>query len=234
MAGADDSLALLAWWRGLTNAMFADESPRHPVFVALKPTAEEFDLTPEPFLDLVSAFEQDQTVAAYETFADLRDYCRRSADPVGRIVLRLLGAYEEENVRLSDSVCTGLQLVNFWQDVSRDADIGRRYLPTEDMRRFGYPLDDFAARRSTPAFLDLMRFQVDRAEKLLLAGRPLADRLGGAVRGGGGPVCLRGTRGLPKAAGDRLPRVGQPADDRQAGRGGAAGRGDRTGGCAAR
>ena len=83
VAGAADSLALLDWWRTLTEGLFADEPPRHPVFVALKPTVRRFDLTPEPFLDLISAFEQDQTVSSYETFADLRDYCRRSADPVG-------------------------------------------------------------------------------------------------------------------------------------------------------
>ena len=177
--GADASLALLDWWRGETVAMFAGEPPRHPVFVALGPTAEAFGLTPDPFLDLTSAFEQDQTVTSYETFADLRDYCRRSADPVGRIVLKLLSAHTPENVRLSDSVCTGLQLVNFWQDVARDADLGRRYLPTEDMERFGYSLEDFAARRTSPAFRELMRSEVDRAEALLNAGRPLADRIGG-------------------------------------------------------
>ena len=177
--GADASLALLDWWRGETVATFADEPPRHPVFVALKPTAERFALSPEPFLDLVSAFEQDQTVTSYDTFADLRDYCRRSADPVGRVVLKLLSAFTPENVALSDSVCTGLQLINFWQDVARDADIGRRYLPSEDMERFGYSLDDYAARRTTPGFRDLVGFEVDRAEGMLNAGRPLADRIGG-------------------------------------------------------
>ena len=179
VGGAADSLALLDWWHEQTVSLFAGEPPRHPAFVALKPTAERFDLTPEPFLDLISAFEQDQTVSSYETFEDLRDYCRRSADPVGRIVLKLLSAHTPENVALSDSVCTGLQLINFWQDVNRDADIGRRYLPTEDLERFGYSLDDYAARRTTSAFVDLMRFELDRAEELLLAGRPLADRLGG-------------------------------------------------------
>ncbi|MFH5803859.1 squalene synthase HpnC [Alienimonas sp. DA493] len=177
--GAARSLALLDWWRGETTAMFAGEPPRHPVFVALQPTAERFDLTVEPFLDLISAFEQDQTVAAYDDYGDLRDYCRRSADPVGQIVLKLLSAHTPEHVGLSDSVCTGLQLINFWQDVARDADIGRRYLPTADMQRFGYSLDDYAARRTTAAFVDLMRFEVDRAEALLSTGRPLADRLGG-------------------------------------------------------
>ena len=179
VAGADDSLALLAWWRDLTEATFAGEPPRHPVLVALKPTIEGFGLTAEPFLDLISAFEQDQTTTGYETFGDLRDYCRRSADPVGRIVLKLLGASSPANVRLSDSVCTGLQLVNMWQDAARDADIGRRYLPAEDMRRFGYSVEEWEDRRDGPAFRDLLRFETDRADGLLRAGRPLADAVGG-------------------------------------------------------
>ena len=177
--GADASLVLLAWWRDLTEALFAGDPPRHPVFITLGPTVGEFDLTAGPFLDLISAFEQDQTVAGYATFADLRDYCRRSADPVGRIVLKLLEASDEQNVRLSDDVCTGLQLINMWQDVARDADLGRRYLPAADMERFGYAIGDWEDRRDVPAFRDLMRFQVDRAEGLLRSGRPLADRLGG-------------------------------------------------------
>ena len=179
VAGAEPSLALLAWWRELTVTMPEGVSPRHPVFVALKPTVMEFGLTPDPFLDLISAFEQDQTVAAYETFDDLRDYCRRSADPVGRIVLKLLGAHDGTNVRLSDDVCTGLQLVNMWQDVARDADLGRRYLPADDMERFGYSVEDWEDRRDTPAFRDLLRFQIDRAAGLLASGRPLAGSIGG-------------------------------------------------------
>ena len=211
--GADASLELLAWWRGLTEALFAGEPPRHPVFVALRPTIERFGLTAGPFLDLVSAFEQDQTAPDYATFADLRDYCRRSADPVGRIVLKLLGAYEEESVRLSDSVCTGLQLINFWQDVGRDAEIGRRYLPAEDMQRFGYSGEDFAARRTNAAFRDLLRFEVDRAEASLRAGRPLADRLGGRFgvaidlfAAGGLEVC-RKLRGIGFRVWDERPTV---------------------------
>ena len=193
--GAADSLALLDWWRGLTRACF-DGHAAHPVFVALRPTVVRFGLDERPFLDLISAFEQDQTVAEYESFADLRDYCRRSADPVGRIVLKLLDADGGENRRLSDSVCTGLQLINFWQDVARDADIGRCYLPHEDRERFGYADADLAARRTTPAFLDLMRFEVDRAESFLTAGLPLARRLRGRPRvvvdlfaRGGSAVC---------------------------------------------
>ena len=208
VAGADDSLALLAWWRDLTEATFAGEPPRHPVLVALKPTIEGFGLTAEPFLDLISAFEQDQTTTGYETFGDLRDYCRRSADPVGRIVLKLLGASSPANVRLSDSVCTGLQLVNMWQDVARDADIGRRYLPTEDMAAVRVSRSRIGRPGGTrPAFRDLLRFEVDRADELLRAGRPLADAIGGRF---GVAVDLFAAGGLAvcgEAAGDRLRRV---------------------------
>ena len=213
--GADASLALLDWWRELTEAMFAGGPPRHPVFVALQPTVGAFGLTPGPFLDLISAFEQDQTVTEYETFDDLRDYCRRSADPVGRIVLKLLGASTPGNVRLSDSVCTGLQLINFWQDVARDADLGRRYLPAEDMARFGYSPEDFAARRTTPAFLDLMRFEADRAADLLAAGRPLADAIGGRfgvavdLFAAGGLAVCRKLRAIDHRVWDVRPTVGK-------------------------
>lgn len=175
------SLELLGWWRQELAACYAGES-RHPVFVALSQTIEEFAIPAQPFEDLLSAFEQDQIVTEYETFDQLRDYCRRSADPVGRLVLYLCRQYEPENVAWSDSICTGLQLANFWQDVNRDWDIGRIYLPKEDRDRFGYPRKDFEARRTTPAFLDLMRFEVDRAREFLEGGLPLIPRLPGRLQ----------------------------------------------------
>ncbi|HEX6985146.1 MAG TPA: squalene synthase HpnC [Planctomycetaceae bacterium] len=181
VAGADDSLRLLDWWQAELDDCFAGRT-WHPVFVALAETVARHDLPKRPFDDLISAFRQDQVKTRYETFDELRDYCRRSADPVGRIVLRLCGRYDERNVALSDSVCTGLQLVNFWQDVARDFAIGRVYLPREDRERFGYSEEDLANRRTTPAFLDLMRYEVDRARSLLRRGLPLADRLPGRLK----------------------------------------------------
>lgn len=175
------SLELLGWWRTELTACFAGEC-RHPVFVALSRTIEEFAIPAEPFEDLLSAFEQDQVVTEYETFAQLRDYCRRSADPVGRLVLYLCRQYETENVAWSDSICTGLQLANFWQDVNRDWDMGRIYLPNEDRERFGYSREDFEARRTTEAFPNLMRFEVDRAREFLEAGLPLIPRLPGRLQ----------------------------------------------------
>ncbi len=163
---------LLTWWSGQLEACYRGET-RHPVFVALLPTIAEFQIPPEPFRDLLSAFQQDQTVREYATFHQLRDYCRRSADPVGRLVLYLCRQHRPETVAWSDSICTGLQLANFWQDVSRDADISRCYLPREDRERFGYTDADLAVRVTNREFLDLMEFEVQRAREFLVGGLPL-------------------------------------------------------------
>ncbi|MGC1276494.1 MAG: squalene synthase HpnC [Planctomycetaceae bacterium] len=176
-----ESLRLLDWWQSELDDCFAGRA-RHPVFVALRETIAAHNVPKQPFDDLISAFQQDQVKTRFDSFADLRDYCRRSADPVGRIVLQLCGRYDEEGVALSDSICTGLQLINFWQDVARDFEIGRIYLPRDDRARFGYCEDDLVNRRTTPAFLDLMRFEVDRARALLRDGLPLADRMPGRLQ----------------------------------------------------
>ena len=161
---------------GATNSSLATTAgPTHPVLVALQPTIRRFHIPPDPFLDLLHAFEQDQRVKRYQTFDQLLDYCRCSANPVGRLVLYLGEVFDEKRAALSDSICTALQLANFWQDVSRDFDIGRVYLPEEDRRRFGYGDDDFEARRFTPAFAQLMRFEVDRTRSLFLRGQPLIE-----------------------------------------------------------
>ena len=170
--GGQRALDLLAWWRGQLLACY-DGRPTHPVFVALRPTIERFRIPPQPFLDLLSAFEQDQRVKRYQNYDQLLDYCRRSADPVGRLVLYLGEAFDERRAALSDHICTALQLANFWQDAARDYAIGRVYLPAEDRRRFGYGDDDLAARRFTLAFAELMRFEVSRTRELFERGRPL-------------------------------------------------------------
>jgi squalene synthase HpnC len=137
----DRSLELLAWWRRELDQCFAGE-PRHPVFIALAPTIERFDLPPEPFGALITAFEQDQRVRRYDTWAGLLDYCRGSADPVGRLVLMLCEEPREpELLEPSDAVCTALQLTNHLQDVRRDiVERDRIYLPRElvagDVDRF--------------------------------------------------------------------------------------------------
>ena len=161
-AGGQVALDLLAWWREELVSCYRG-TPRHPVTIALRETIRRFDIPPEPFLDLLVAFEQDQRVKRYQTFEQLVEYCRNSANPVGRLVLMLFECFDAEKGALSDEVCTGLQLANFWQDVARDLAVGRVYLPAEDRRRFGYTDEDLDARRFTPAFRALMRFEVERA-----------------------------------------------------------------------
>jgi squalene synthase HpnC len=179
--GGPRALELLNWWRGELLSCYGSR-PDHPVMVALQPTIRRFAIPPQPFLDLLSAFEQDQFVKRYRTYEQLLDYCCRSANPVGRLVLYLFESYDEERGRLSDHVCRAVQLANFWQDVARDFDIGRVYLPEEDQQRFGYADADLEARRFTPAFAELLRFEVDRTRELFDRGSPLVERLPGELR----------------------------------------------------
>jgi squalene synthase HpnC len=174
------SLELLTWWRGELRAMYQGEA-RHPVMIALAETVERYRIPITPFEDLISAFEQDQRVTEYRTYGQLLDYCMRSANPVGHLVLYVAGAFSPENARLADMTCTALQLANFWQDVARDLAIGRIYLPLEDRVRFGYPESDLRALRFTPAFSELLRFEVARARELLSLGRSLVPRIPGAL-----------------------------------------------------
>jgi squalene synthase HpnC len=174
--GGTRALALLRWWRDELLAVYGGR-PTHPVLVALQDTVHTFRIPPEPFLDLLFAFEQDQLVKRYRTYEQLLAYCRCSANPVGRLVLYLFGAFDAERAALSDHVCTALQLANFWQDVARDFDIGRVYLPGEDRSRFGYSDEDLDSRRFCPAFAKLLRFEVDRTRDLFYRGFPLVERV---------------------------------------------------------
>ncbi len=168
---------LLAWWRGELRALY-DGHARHPVMMALSETIAEFGIPIDPFEALISAFEQDQDLTDYDTYDQLLDYCTRSADPVGHLVLYLGRSYNDENARLSNLTCTGLQLANHWQDVARDlTSIDRIYLPREDRQRFGVTDQDLRALRFTPEFAALMRFEVDRARDLLQRGWPLVNRM---------------------------------------------------------
>ncbi|MCA1594913.1 MAG: squalene synthase HpnC [Chloroflexi bacterium] len=175
------SLEMLAWWRRELDACYADE-PIHPVFVALHETIRQFAIPRKPFDDLIDAFVQDQSVCRYETFEQLVDYCTRSANPVGRLVLYLCGYSDERRQQLSDFTCTALQLANFWQDVERDLALDRVYLPREDMERFGYSYEDLQERKMTLAFRDLMQFEVQRTREWFERGAPLVDLLLGSIR----------------------------------------------------
>lgn len=172
-----ESLRLLKWWRGELDAMYAGELTRHPVFVALKGTVEVFDLSVTEFRDLISAFEQDQTVTRYRTFEGVLDYCRYSANPVGRLILGLNGYSDDERYALSDATCTALQLANHWQDVAVDLKKDRVYLPLDLLDAHGYPLDALFALRFDDRFRGAMREAVDVARKLFLKGLPLADKV---------------------------------------------------------
>ncbi len=149
----------------------------HPVFVALRPTIERFRIPREPFLALLSAFRQDRQVQQYATFAELHGYCRRSANPVGHLVLYLAESFDAERARLADEICTGLQLANFCQDVRRDAELGRVYLPAEDLARFGVDPARLGDARASGRMCELLRFEVERAEAFFHRGRPLVDRV---------------------------------------------------------
>jgi squalene synthase HpnC len=170
------SLELLEWWRGELRALYQGRAS-HPVMIALAETVEHYRIPIEPFEALISAFEQDQTVTEYLTYAQLLDYCTRSANPVGHLVLYVAGAFTTENARLSDATCTALQLANFWQDVARDLAIGRIYLPRADRMQFGYSESDLRALRFTPTFAGLLKFEVERARALFALGRPLVSRV---------------------------------------------------------
>jgi len=176
IGSATESLRLLAWWRSELEAMY-EGHVKHPVFVALEGTVHKYNLPMQLFADLISAFEQDQRITRYATWLDLFGYCRYSANPVGRLVLRLCGYADEELDRLSDATCTALQLANFWQDVTVDLEKDRVYLPLDLLARHGYTLEELRAGTFNPAFRDAMRDAVEVARKLFLEGLPLVERV---------------------------------------------------------
>ncbi len=172
-----DRLALIDELERELGACYTGE-PAWPVLRELQPTIRAHDLPREPFLRLIEANRIDQRVSEYETWEDVKWYCVHSADPVGRLVLGLLGRdLDAELVAASDDVCTGLQLVNFLQDVPRDLELGRVYMPAEDRRRFDVGVLD----RPNEPLRALMRFEAERAGRLLGGGEILRARIGGRV-----------------------------------------------------
>jgi squalene synthase HpnC len=172
----EQSLALLALWGRELDACYRGEA-HHPVFVALAETIRVCEIPQKPFADLLVAFRQDQTVMSYQTIGEVLDYCTYSANPVGRLILYACGYRDQERFQLSDHTCTALQLANFWQDVSSDYLRGRIYLPLKDMQRFGVDEATIARREPTPAFGDLLRYEVDYARALFAQGMPLIARV---------------------------------------------------------
>jgi squalene synthase HpnC len=157
-------------------------APELSVVRALRPAVTQCAIPEQPFLDLIQANRQDQLVTRYPAFDDLAGYCRLSANPVGRIVLHVFGAFTPARAELSDQVCTALQLAEHWQDIGEDFLAGRIYLPGEDMARYGCPESDLSAPRASPALRALVAFETRRARALLDAGAPLVGTLRGFAR----------------------------------------------------
>jgi squalene synthase HpnC len=175
------ALELLDSWDQELRDCYAGR-PSHPVFIALRQTISACDIPSEPFSDLLVAFRQDQTVHRYPTWTGVVGYCRYSANPVGRLVLYLCGYRDPERQQLSDATCTALQLANFWQDVGRDLDKGRIYIPLEALAAHGLTEDDIVARRFDSRYVSLMKDLIARTRELFQEGMPLAGRVDSALR----------------------------------------------------
>jgi len=207
-ATPEAGLAALDAWRRRLDDCFAGR-PDHPVFVALAETARRTGLAQQPFSDLLDAFAEDLrfdaagTLVRYATRDDLLAYCRRSADPVGRIVLALEGCRDPERVAMSDAICTGLQLVNFWQDVRRDRRAGRVYIPAADLDRHGVDPDALDAAAATPALRELLRDEVAWARACFDRGAALARIAPPALR-----PTITAFLGGGRAVADAIERVG--------------------------
>jgi squalene synthase HpnC len=177
-----DRLTLLDAVDADLGRLYTGRTPRLPAVRALAPTVAAFSIPAEPFLRLVEANRQDQTMTRYDTFADLLAYCELSANPVGRIVLHIFGAATPPRAALSDRICTALQIVEHCQDVGEDHARGRVYLPAEDLRRFGCADDDLAATSTPRRLREVIALQAARASGLLDEGAPLVGTLRGFAR----------------------------------------------------
>ena len=178
------ALRLLKTWAGMLDECYdAPERSRHPVFVALRETAVACDLPRELFHDLLRAFVQDQVKTEYETWDEAVEYSRYSANPVGRLVLMVCGYRDEERAVLSDKICTALQLANFWQDVVRDSEIPRRYVPGEYMETFGVAEGQIEGKVFTPEFGAMMKALVERTRAMLREGAALPGDGGSRAAG---------------------------------------------------
>ena len=172
-ADEDHDPAKLDEWEHELDLAYAG-TPRHPVFVALADTIHRFDIPREPFADLLTAFRSDLAFTGFDSLEDLLSYARYSANPVGRLVLYLFGYRDAERQRLSDMICTGLQLANFWQDIAIDLAKSRIYIPRRDLARFDVTVDDLRAARITHGFAGMLRHECGVARDLLERGSALA------------------------------------------------------------
>lgn len=178
---AAERLAALDRYRAELAAIEAGRPTQEPVFLRLRQFVEAFGLPLQPFHDLLDAFAQDVTKKRYANFAELMDYCRRSADPIGRLLLHLFGRHDAKSRSLADAVCSSLQLINHWQDIAIDWQKGRVYLPQDELARFGIRESQIAEGRWDAAWAAMMDFQIDRARAMLAAGSPLVHELPGRI-----------------------------------------------------
>ena len=178
--GRERALELLDWWERELDACY-EGRPSHPVFVALSETIVAKDVPKQPFADLLKAFRQDQVVKRYPTWDAVLDYCVYSANPVGRLVLYLCGYRDEERQKLSDATCTALQLANFWQDVSRDLEIGRIYIPLDRAAAHGLSEQEIVVKKFDQRYVSLMKELIAYTRELFNKGMPLAKRVEGKL-----------------------------------------------------
>lgn len=176
-----ERLAALAKFRTELQVIEQGATPQSPLFHDLRKVITEHELPLQPFYDLLDAFQQDVTKKRYTDFDELQDYCRRSANPVGQLMLHLYREATPQNLIYADAICTALQLINFWQDVAKDYAIGRIYLPQEDMQQFNVTEQHISSRHPDAAWRELMRFETDRAAMLLRQGAPLGSILTGRI-----------------------------------------------------
>lgn len=201
----EQRLALLDGYRHHLDCIAGGETPEDPLFASLAGIIREFSLPVQLFRDLLDAFSQDVVKTRYENFGEVMDYCRRSANPVGRLLLHLYGELDERSLAYSDAICSALQLINFWQDVAIDYKKDRIYLPQDELRKFRITEAQIASGDTGGNWWMLMQFQIERTRKLLQAGAPLGlvlkGRIGLEMRSiiAGGETILRK---LYKARGD--------------------------------
>lgn len=176
-----ERLAALDDWQQKLERCFAGQAD-HPIFIALAATVKELNLPIKLFSELLSAFKQDVVKRRYANFDEVLDYCTRSANPVGRLILLLFDYRDERLHRLSDHICTALQLANFWQDVSVDIAKDRIYLPQDEMASFGVTVKDLRESRFSPQFAELLEFQVERTWQLFNQGRELPELVSGRLK----------------------------------------------------
>jgi squalene synthase HpnC len=203
LAADERGRRLADWRRHLHEGGRSTDGPARVVFPALHDTIARFALPVSLFDDLLDAFEQDVTVARYERWEDVLDYCRRSAVPIGRLVLRLSGHRHDDLDRASDAVCTALQLTNFWQDLAVDWSRGRLYVPASEWRTAGATVEDLDARRWTPEWRAALAACGRRTRALFERGRPVCEGVTGRLRYELRATWLGGMRVL-----DRLERGG--------------------------